>query len=146
MALWDGLFTQRRRAPAPTPLSGLGYPAAVYPTRQRIVSDPLVGPPSVLNVIPSGQQLITAGGDFDFSLRGDFNIFELMLDVPPGITAILTLDGAPIVTTQDRKGFVGGVPVGDLASGRFLKAREIRITGESFAIEDVDVRCWMTVS
>lgn len=147
MALWDNLFGQRRRTAAPTPMSGLGYPSAIYPTRQRINRDALVGPPSVLNVIPqNGQQLIQPGETFDFSLRGDFHIFEVSIDAPAGVTFDYSHDGAVLVSSHDGAGFIGPLRVGDFAAGRYMKANTIRITGDNTTTGSLDVRCWVVAS
>lgn len=123
-----------------------GWPSTLYPPQGR---DPA---PQLATTIANsyvqaftpmqGAQTVGSGAAFDFTFMQPVVLAYLFLDIAPGVTCDVLVDGVIVASVGDFQGLDVVLPYGSVEKAVGARIGRFQITGTNFATAARDVRAW----
>lgn len=74
---------------------------------------------------------------------GPFQAATLVIDIPQGVTCLLSVNGAALAKCDDQSGLSMALPYGDLTKRTYTVLRTVRLEGVNQAQTVKTIRAWV---
>lgn len=91
----------------------------------------------------NGGQSVAAAATFTFTVRANYHVVRIILDIPEDVDADLAVDGASIISVDDGYGLIGTLEVGDFSGKAYYPVKTVVLSGVNNGAVAHDVRAWM---
>lgn len=100
---------------------------------------------ALVMLVPAAAMSVAAAATVTHELRGEFDIIDLVWDIPRDMTATLTVDGDDWLVVDDGQGSVGTFAFGDINSGSVMVARHLKLVATNNGASAQNVRVYAVV-